>query len=235
MTLRDSNIGQFYYKLISKIWHMLPGQKFQKEFNEWVYWKYRKLTERDLKNGHYQFFFTEYFDLTEKDYSGAKVLDIGCGPRGSLEWADMTEERIGLDTLADRYVKMEGKKHKMKYVNAGSEKIPFPDGYFDIVSSFNSLDHVDDLTASINEIKRVVKPGGSFILISDIHSFPTVCEPSAFQWDIVKEFEPEFEAQQEKHFEGNNMYMSIREAVPFNHEDSRDRYGILTVKFVKKK
>ncbi len=45
----------------------------------------------------------------------------------------------------------------MKYVCSGSENIPFPNNYFDIVCSFNSLDHVNDLDKSIFEIKRVIK------------------------------------------------------------------------------
>ena len=121
----------------------------------------------------------------------------------------------------------------MRYVQGGAEQIPFPDDYFDIISSFNSLDHVDDLTKSISEIKRVLKPGGKFLLISDIHSYPTICEPSAFQWDVVHRFSPEFRVIKELHFEGNLMYKSIREGVPFNHDNQEDRYGILTVSFEK--
>jgi len=56
------------------------------------------------------------------------ALDIGCGPRGSLEWADMTKERYGLDPLANEYLKLGADKHKMKYVASGAEKIPFEDG-----------------------------------------------------------------------------------------------------------
>lgn len=178
MELRESQFFMWYYEKASKIFQKILGEKRQKEFYEWLFWKIQKIKERRLKNDHYEEFFTEYFGFYHADYDGKKIMDIGCGPRGSLEWAEMAEERIGLDTLADRYVRMEGKHHQMKYVNAGSEKIPFEDGYFDFVSSFNSLDHVDDLGQSIQEIMRVIKPGGYFLLISDIHSHPTICEPS---------------------------------------------------------
>ena len=29
--------------------------------------------------------------------SGMRVLDVGCGPRGSLEWATMAARRVGID------------------------------------------------------------------------------------------------------------------------------------------
>lgn len=34
---------------------------------------------------------------------GKIVADCGCGPRGSLVWADCAQVRIGIDVLADRY------------------------------------------------------------------------------------------------------------------------------------
>lgn len=228
MELRDSKFFIWYYENASKLLQFLFGKKRQKEFYEWMFWKVKKLKEKKLTNHHYEEFFTAYFGFSHEDYKGKKVMDIGCGPRGSLEWAEMTDERIGLDTLADKYVKMEGKNHRMKYVNAGSEAIPFDDNYFDFVSSFNSLDHVDDLDTSINEIIRVIKPGGYFLLISDIHSYPTICEPSAFSWDIVGKFKGAMELKSENHYEGNLMYKSIREGVKFDHENKHDRYGIVT-------
>ena len=234
MELRDSKLFNWYLEHSTKVLQAVFGKKRQKEFYEWLFWKYQKLKEKDLANQHYEPFFTTFFGLTKADYAGKKVMDIGCGPRGSLEWANNAALRIGLDTLANKYIKMEGKKHKMKYVQGGAEQIPFEDNLFDVISSFNSLDHVDDLTLSIKEIKRVLKPGGRFLLISDIHSYPTICEPSAFDWSIVEQFRPEFEVLDERHFEGNLMYKSIREGVPFDHANTEDRYGILTVFFQKK-
>lgn len=234
MELRDSKFFIWYYENASKVLQAVLGKKRQKEFYEWLFWKLKKIREKQLTNHHYEYFFTSYFGFDHEFYKDKKVLDIGCGPRGSLEWANMTQERIGLDTLADRYVKMEGKNHQMTYRQGGSEAIPYPSNYFDIVSSFNSLDHVDDLNQSIAEIKRVLQVGGYFLLIADIHSYPTICEPSAFNWDIVNSFLPEFELVKEQHFEGNLMYKSIRAGVPFNHDNEEDRYGILTALFRKK-
>lgn len=233
MEFRDSKFLQWSYKNGSMVMQKILGNKKQKEFYEWVFWMSKKIKEGKLTNHHYEYFFTTYFGFSKDDYLGKKVMDIGCGPRGSLEWVDVAAERIGLDTLADKYVKMEGKHHKMRYVNAGSELIPFDDNYFDFVSSFNSLDHVDDLQKSIDEIIRVVKPGGYFLLIADIHSYPTVCEPSAFQWDIVNRFSNKFTVLKEHHYEGNLMYKSIRKAVPFDHGNKSDRYGIVTALFQK--
>ena len=111
------------------------------------------------------------------------MLDIGCGPRGSLELADTALERVGLDPLAKEYLKLGDASHMMTYVASRSESIPFADGYFDIVCSFNSFDHVADLKRTIiAEIVRVVKPGGLFLLLSEVNHAPTKTE----MWRALK-------------------------------------------------
>ena len=233
MQLRDNKIATGGYRYASKIFLFLFGPKLLKGANEMIFWWYKKIFEGKFKNEHFEAFFTTFFNLSFDDFDDKKILDVGCGPRGSLEWAHHAQERVGLDPLANQYLKMGGKNHKMQYIKSGAESIPFGNNYFDFVSSLNSLDHVDDLNQCIQEIKRVVKKGGYFLLIADIHSFPTVAEPSNFGWNVADKFKPEFSVQMEKHFEGSNMYKSLRENILFDHTDKRDRYGILALKMRK--
>ncbi len=223
---------KLYYGL-SRVLHFIFGKRILKQKFEWIFWKnvYRK--EKQLTNHHYEEFFTEHFGIEKAFYTDKKILDIGCGPRGSLDWAGEAKERIGLDPLADKYRTIAPAESFTKLVQGNAEHIPFEAEYFDVISSFNSLDHVDDLDQVISEIKRVLKPGGVFLLITDIHATPTLTEPSAFDWDIIEKFEPEFESHEEKHFEGEHLWRSIRNGVPFDHSDGTDRVGILTVRFVK--
>ena len=234
MALRDNKIAVAYYKWLSKLSLALFGPKRLKSLNEILFWKIVKIREGKLTNHHYEEFFTTFFDLKKSDYDGQTIMDIGCGPRGSLEWADNAKRRVGLDPLANKYLKMEGLSHKMEYVQSGAEKMSFDTGSFDIVTSLNSLDHVDNLEESILEIKRVVAPGGLFLMICDIHSYPTRAEPSNFDWGISKAFLPEFSIEFEKHFEGNNMYKSLRENIPYDHSNKKDRYGIVALKLKRK-
>ena len=123
----------------------------------------------------------------------------------------------------------------MKYVAAPAEQIPFEDNFFDVVSAFNSLDHVADVHATISEIKRVLKPGGLFLLLTDVNHDPTYSEPQKFSWDIVQEFWPPFEILDEKHYERieAGMYQSIQQGTPYDHYDHSKRSGVLLVKFHK--
>ena len=74
-----------------------------KHKSEVAYWRGVYRREGQLTNDHYTWFYTSYFGLGPADYTDRRVLDIGCGPRGSLEWADMASERVGLDPLVDEY------------------------------------------------------------------------------------------------------------------------------------
>jgi SAM-dependent methyltransferase len=157
-----------------------------KEEAELAYWRGRFRVEKNLDNSHYQYFYTALFGLSADDYRGRRVLDIGCGPRGSLEWADVAGERVGLDPLADRYRELGTDRHKMTYVRAPSEAIPFADEYFDIVTGFNSLDHVDNFQKSTSEIHRVLKRHGRFLLIVEVNHPPTSTEPASLEHDALR-------------------------------------------------
>src|SRR5690349_8834862 len=83
---------------VNRLLDSMPGAK---ERGEMAYWKKKKDEEGELRNDHYKFLYTTHWDLDDQYYAGKKILDIGCGPRGSLEWADQAAERIGLDSLVD--------------------------------------------------------------------------------------------------------------------------------------
>lgn len=206
-----------------------------KRYGELQYWRKRRNEDTLVSGHHYVHFYTAHFGLSEADYAGRAVLDIGCGPRGSLEWASMAGRRVGLDPLAEAYMELGARDHAMEYVAAPAEAIPFEDGHFDIITSFNSLDHVDDLGRSIGEIKRVLKPGGLFLLITDVGHAPTICEPQRFSWDIVEAFGPELEVEALKRFEtcAPGVYKTILADRPFDRTNPAERRGVLSAKFRK--
>ena len=156
---------------------------------EFAYWRGRRAVDGGLANDHYQWFYTELFGLTEADYAGQRVLDIGCGPRGTLEWATGAAERVGLDPLVSRYRDLGIDGHAMTYVEAGAEHIPFSAGHFDIVTVFNALDHVDDVDQAIREITRVTRPGGTSLILVEVNHKPTRTEPHTLGWDVLERFD----------------------------------------------
>jgi SAM-dependent methyltransferase len=162
----------------------------RKHRDELAWWRGRAADEGRLAHGHYEHFYTEHFGLARSFYAGKRLLDVGCGPRGSLEWASEAAERVGLDPLAGAYTRFRDGTETMRYVAAGAERMPFAAGAFDVVSSVNSLHHVDDLDAAIAEMGRVAAPGATLLLIVDVGHEPTTVEPHRLDWDILDRFAP---------------------------------------------
>ncbi|MEZ5830029.1 MAG: class I SAM-dependent methyltransferase [Dongiaceae bacterium] len=205
-----------------------------KERHELTFWRKKHREEHGrLGNRHYERFYTAFFGLDREYYRGKRIIDIGCGPRGSLEWADMAAERIGLDSLAKEYMKLGADKHQMTYVDGGAEAIPFPEAYFDAAFAFNSLDHVHDLARVVAEIKRIVRPGGLFLLITEIGHPPTATEPQSFSFDVIERFAPEFTPTWDQAFEieGSKVYQSIEAGVIYDRSNPMPRPALLCVRF----
>jgi ubiquinone/menaquinone biosynthesis C-methylase UbiE len=198
---------------------------------ELAFWWSRKLQEGNLGNKHYAWMMTKPFDLGPEAYRGKRVLDVGCGPRGSLEWCEMAAERVGLDPLADSYRKLGIERHAMTYCCAPAEAIPFPDEHFDVVVCINALDHVDDVERATAEMCRVLVPGGLLLLIVEIHPRPTIAEPHALPWSLTSQFP--LTVIEERHLERSDGSLRyLEESIPFDHV-ARLHAGMLVARLVK--
>jgi SAM-dependent methyltransferase len=201
---------------------------------ELAYWRERRAANGELEssNALYGWCFTEFFGLPLELYDGKRLLDLGCGPRGSLEWAERAAERVGLDPLADEYRRLHSREHAMTYVAAPAESIPFPDGHFDVVSSFNSLDHVDDLGRAIAELTRVTRTAGLLLLLTDVNHGPTPTEPQSYSWDVLDRFGGGWRVLDRRDYEryGDNMYDNLSAATPFDHSRGERRPGVLAAR-----
>ena len=239
-TYNEDGIGGVYRAIrsrvpeaFSSIYRSLLPRQF-KESHELAFWKGYQATH-ETNSSWYPTWFTAHFRLTADSYAGKRILDIGCGPLGSLEWADNALERVGLDPLAQKYRRLGTSRHKMAYVSAPSERIPFEDGHFDVVSSFNSLDHVANVAETIDEITRVLKRGGLFLLITELNHQPTPTEPQAFGWDIVDRFRPALELLEKREYEWtpNGIYQAIEARHWFDRANPTNRAGVLSAMFRK--
>jgi SAM-dependent methyltransferase len=76
----------------------------------------------------------------------------------------------------------------MEYVAAPAERMPFADASFDVVTTLNSLDHVDDVDAAVAEITRVAAPGATWLLTVEVGHEPTATEPHSLTWDVAEGF-----------------------------------------------
>ncbi len=154
---------------------------------------------------------------------------------GSLEWASMAERRIGLDPLAREYFKLGAAQHQMEYMDAYSENIPLDDEECHAVFAFNSLDHVDNISQTITEIKRITKPGGIFLLLVEVNHPPTYCEPiNLTPKFLLESFQPEFVCEMMHLYQPvfpTLLYESIKADVQLAHPQDSTEHGYFSARF----
>ncbi|MFL6043642.1 MAG: class I SAM-dependent methyltransferase [Propionibacteriaceae bacterium] len=105
---------------------------------------------------------------------GDRVLDVGCGPGrlamifaervlpgGSVHGIDPSPEMIKLATT-----RAQKDGIPISFQVAFAQQLPFPDATFDALSCTLALHHVaeDDQRAAVEEMYRVLKPGGRLLI-----------------------------------------------------------------------
>ena len=101
---------------------------------------------------------------------GKTVVEVGCGlGTDAIQWAragadyigfDLTHEAVALATERFRLLGLPG-----QFVNADAENLPLPSESADIVYSYGVLHHTPNTERAINEIYRVLRPGGMAIIM----------------------------------------------------------------------
>ena len=110
-----------------------------------------------------------YFDKIKKTCNikkRTKILDVGCGISTVLHFLE--GKKYGIDPLADYYKKFYSYPKDIVVKKGQGEHITFPDKYFDVVFCSNALDHVTNPQKTVDEIYRVLKKGGHFVLTVDL-------------------------------------------------------------------
>jgi ubiquinone/menaquinone biosynthesis C-methylase UbiE len=102
-----------------------------------------------------------------------EAVDLGCGP-GYLvvEMARQAPDLhvTGVDLSEEMLVEAEGfarrlhMDQRVSFKKGDAQEIPFADGSVDLVVSTLSMHHWSDPVAVLDEVTRVLRPGGSFVI-----------------------------------------------------------------------
>lgn len=165
-------------------------------------------------------FWQEVVEKTGGSFPIGKVLDIGCGPVSVLNFhRPEGMQAIGLDPLAAVYANanlIESTDHlePIPIIGLPAEALPFPNAHLDHLICFNVLDHVANAPAVLDEMNRVLKPGGTIRLY--VHTFQSWIKrflffdrPHVYHWDhpefrqLLEKagFEVEYELKEPKTFD----------------------------------
>jgi SAM-dependent methyltransferase len=129
-------------------WPLSAGSRFDRTAE-----RYAAMARRRDWNG-----FVEWCDPRPED----RALDVAGGP-GAL--AGVLAPRVGSITVLDTSARL------LEFVPEGAgrvlgraEQLPFPDASFDLVTCVNSLHHIARPPRALDEMARVLAPGGRIVL-----------------------------------------------------------------------
>jgi len=97
---------------------------------------------------------------------GARVLDVACGTGAvTRELAARGYDVVGLDQNDGMLAVARARVPEAAFVTGEAERLPFEDASFDALTFTYLLRYVDDPVATLRELARVVRPGGTIAML----------------------------------------------------------------------
>jgi ubiquinone/menaquinone biosynthesis C-methylase UbiE len=168
MAVNITSVDEAYGLLLSKI--SLENQLFY-GVNDENYAKFiSSAWMNDKTNSKWRYeFIDKYYPLGK----GLKILDMASGCGTFVFYGLLNNfEVFGVDPEEWKYELIKKKidcysypkEWEKRFIKGYGEDLPFEDEFFDIVSSYQTLEHVSDVELCIYEMFRVIKPGGYIFL-----------------------------------------------------------------------
>ena len=149
-------------------------------------------------------------------YPACRLLDIGCGSEARLlrELEPHIAKGVGIDLKAPSL-----KTSKLKTISAPlDDRLPFENSSFDVVTMLAVLEHLNQPEAILQEIGRVLRPGGGLILTVPSKYAKPVLEFLAFRLKIVN---PDEIKDHKRYFNREDLVEAIGRTQVLNIEEHR--------------
>jgi SAM-dependent methyltransferase len=125
---------------------------------------------RDLEDWHWWFIgrrriLLRLLDryLTRSDAESAKVLDVGCGSGAMLVHLSRFGRPHGVDVSSEAVSRCQ-ERGLDAVVHEGGPPLPFAAESFDLITALDVIEHVDDDGELLQELRRLVRPGGRLLV-----------------------------------------------------------------------
>jgi SAM-dependent methyltransferase len=106
-----------------------------------------------------------------KPPANAEILEIGCGTGHNLAMLSEFGSVSALEVDPEARKVAEGRLGKAVLSAPLPELAGVPEGHFDLVGSFDVIEHIEDDHAAVSAIARRLKPGGKFVATVPAHQW----------------------------------------------------------------
>ncbi|HID56273.1 TPA: class I SAM-dependent methyltransferase [Candidatus Poribacteria bacterium] len=134
--------------------------------------------------GHDEGYLRPYVDLVSAFADpGDFILELGCGNGlSSMMLARRGYKVVGTDLSPFFLAESSGWiGPDLSYVACDALELPFKDESFDLVCSNELIEHLPDVRPALDEMARVVKPGGRIVIVG-----PNLCSPILPLMDLIR-------------------------------------------------
>lgn len=100
------------------------------------------------------------------------ILEIGCGAGAQLNFLQQRYPQarlVGLDRSPEQLETARQRTQGVDLLLGQAESLPLPDASFDLVCLYWVLEHVAEPEPILNEVTRVLRPGG-WVCLSEVHN-----------------------------------------------------------------
>ena len=116
--------------------------------------------DRALWNEHFA-----RYAFASRYAAGRRVLDVGCGTGyGSAELARSAASVTGIDFAAEAVDHASSHYSGIRFVQGSASALPFPAEAFELIVSFEVIEHLPDWPQMLAEVRRVLGPDGLFVV-----------------------------------------------------------------------
>jgi ubiquinone/menaquinone biosynthesis C-methylase UbiE len=121
---------------------------------------------------------------------GKRILDVGCFNGEMISVFTNDNDCYGID-ISEKPLEIAKKRGiKTFKINFESEKFPFKDNFFEIIICSEMLEHLINQDHCLQEIRRVLKKEGLFIL-----TIPNINTPLSWFMQIFLDYTPQMSAR----------------------------------------
>jgi GT2 family glycosyltransferase/glycosyltransferase involved in cell wall biosynthesis len=131
------------------------------------------------------------------------VLDVASGEGyGAALLAGVARSVVGvdIDVASVHHARSAYMMPNLRFLQGDATRLPLPDACVDVVTSFETLEHVQDQEGFMLEVRRVLRPGGLLLVSTpDRHVYSAAGQPPN-PYHVLELTAPEFRELLSRHF-----------------------------------
>jgi len=122
------------------------------------------------------------YAVAEELARGRDVLDLGCNHGyGTRKMSESAASIVGID-VSNTAIESARRRHpSLRFLLVDGQVLPFEDARFDLVTTFQVIEHIEQPEEYLREIRRVLRPGGTVMFTTP--NRPLRLDPGMKPWN----------------------------------------------------